>query len=161
MAEQQEKKGITRSQFLGVAFFGFIGLLGLEALIALSRYLKPISSGGYGGLVYAGKVDEFGVDSVSYVMEGRFWLVRNQDGFLALWQKCPHLGCAVPWEEAEADFHCPCHGSIFNTVGEVIGGPAPRPMDYFQVLIRSGEVWVDTSKPIQRSQYDPSQVAGA
>jgi hypothetical protein len=34
-------------------------------------------------------------------------------------------------------------------------------MDYFQVLIRSGEVWVDTSKPIQRSQYDPSQVAGA
>ena len=90
---------------------------------------------------------------------GQFYLVRLEEGgFLAIHRRCTHLGCAIPWDENESQFHCPCHGSLFNTVGEVTGGPAPRPMDYFPVVIRSGEVWVDTSKPVERSEYDPSQL---
>ncbi|MEW5870637.1 MAG: Rieske 2Fe-2S domain-containing protein [Chloroflexota bacterium] len=152
---------LTRRQFLGVAWLGSVALLALQSVVSLTRFLKPVSSGGFGGLVYAGKVDEFPIGSVNRVLSGRFYLVRNEEGFLALWQRCTHLGCAIPWEEGENQFHCPCHGSLFNTVGEVTGGPAPRPMDYFPVTIRSGEVWVDTSKPTERTRYDPSQVAQA
>jgi cytochrome b6-f complex iron-sulfur subunit len=161
MSETKTKTGLTRSQFLGFAWVGTTALFMGQAVVALFRFLKPVSTGGFGGLVYAGRVDEFPVDSVNYVMEGRFYLVRTADGFLALWQKCTHLGCAVPWVENDKQFHCPCHGSLFDPVGVVTGGPAPRPMDYFPVEIRDGEVWVDTSQPTQRSTFDVSQVKSA
>ncbi len=150
-------KPLNRRQFIGVAWAASMAVLAFQSILTITRFLKPVSTGGFGGLVYAGKVDEFPVGSVNHILGGRFYLVRNAAGFLALWQRCTHLGCAVPWNEAEGQFHCPCHGSLFNTVGEVIGGPAPRPMDYFPVIIRSGEVWVDTSKPTERAQFEPSQ----
>ena len=155
------KISLSRRQFLGIAWIGSLAVLGAQTLVTLTRFLKPVSSGGFGGQVYAGKVDEFPVDSVNRILSGRFYLVRNETGFLALWQRCTHLGCAVPYDETAGQFHCPCHGSLFNDVGEVSGGPAPRPMDTFPVIIRDGEVWVDTSQPIERTSYDPSQVTPA
>jgi cytochrome b6-f complex iron-sulfur subunit len=155
------KNILSRRHFLGAAWAGLIAVLTAQTIVTLTRFLKPVSSGGFGGLIYAGKVDEFPIGSVNRVLSGRFYLVRNQDGFLALWQRCTHLGCTIPWDEAEDQFHCPCHGSLFNVVGEVTGGPAPRPMDFFPVIIRSGEVWVDTSQPTERSRYDSSQIAPA
>jgi len=146
------KNIVSRRYFLGAAWIGTMAVLAAEVVVTLTRFLKPVSSGGFGGLIYAGKVDEFPIGSVSRVLSGRFYLVRNQDGFLALWQRCTHLGCTVPWVEAEDQFHCPCHGSLFNVVGEVTGGPAPRPLDFFPVIIRSGDVWVDTSQPSERNR---------
>lgn len=159
MAEKEKKSkfNLTRGQFLGIAWIGAIGLVVGEVILALGRYIQPVTKGGFGGLVYAGKVDEFPVSSVNFILSGRFFIVRNSDGLLAIWQKCTHLGCAVPWAEDENLFHCPCHGSLFSPEGVVQGGPAPRPMDLFPIEIRGDEVWVDTSKPIQRSVYEPSQ----
>ena len=155
--EKKSKSKLTRGQFLGFAWLGAIGLVVGEALLALGRFIQPVSTGGFGGNIYAGKVDEFPVGSVNYILKGRFFLVRNEDGLLALWQKCTHLGCAVPWSDSEHQFHCPCHGSLYNEEGVVEGGPAPRPLDIFPIEIRGDEVWVDTSKPTQRHAYDPSQ----
>ncbi len=152
---------MSRREFLGAAFASSLAVLVGQSLVALLNFLKPVSTGGFGGMVYAGKVDEFAVNSVNRILTGRFYITRTEDGLLALWQRCTHLGCAVPWVEEEGQFHCPCHGSLFNSVGEVIGGPAPRPLDIFPITIKSGEVWVDTSKPIERSAFDPSQITGA
>jgi cytochrome b6-f complex iron-sulfur subunit len=156
----QEKKSrfkLTRGQFLGIAWVGAVGLVIGETILALAKYIQPVSKGGFGGEVFAGNVDDFEVGTVTYILSGRFYLVRNADGLLALWQKCTHLGCAVPWAQSEDQFHCPCHGSLFTPEGVVTGGPAPRPMDIFPIEIRESEVWVDTSKPTQRSAYEPSQ----
>jgi cytochrome b6-f complex iron-sulfur subunit len=70
---------------------------------------------------YAGIVDDFPPGSVTPFNAGRFYLVRQQDGgFLALYRKCTHLGCAVPWNPAEGRFVCPCHASAFEMDGQVI-----------------------------------------
>ncbi|MCS7039941.1 MAG: Rieske 2Fe-2S domain-containing protein [Anaerolineae bacterium] len=161
MPTPSQRKGLTRRQFLGVSWAGALAVLAGQSVVALLNFLRPVTAGGFGGLVFAGKVEEFAINSVNRVLQGRFYIVRTEDGLLALWQKCTHLGCAVPWVEEEGQFHCPCHGSRFNRVGEVIGGPAPRPLDTFPVTVRSGEVWVDTGKPTQRSRFDPSQITGA
>jgi len=158
MTEKKTKPSIDRRKFLGLAWTGSLTLLFGQAAVAALNYIQPVSKGGFGGAVYAGKVEEFLVNSVNRIMAGRFFISRTEDGLIALWQKCTHLGCAVPWVESEGQFHCPCHGSLFNRHGEVVGGPAPRPMDIFPVTINNGEVWVDTSKPTERSEFDPSQL---
>jgi hypothetical protein len=43
----------------------------------------------------------------------------------------------------------------------VQGGPAPRPMDYFPVIIEAGEVFVNTEEAFERKDFDPSQTTKA
>ena len=71
-------------------------------------------------------------------------------GIVALYQKCPHLGCRVPSCVTSQWFECPCHGSKYNQVGEKRTGPAPRGMDRFAVEVTSdGSLVVDTGSIIQ------------
>lgn len=155
----EEKPKISRGEFLGLAWLGAGAVVAGEATLISLRYLKPQATSGFGGKVMAGKVSDFPLNSVTHNLTGRFYVVHLEGGLLALYQRCPHLGCAVPYVEEEGIFHCPCHGSLYSLDGVVTGGPAPRPMDYFPISIENGdEVWVDTSKPTQRSGFDPSQL---
>ena len=70
-------------------------------------------------------------------------------GFVALYQKCVHLGCRVPWCQTSQWFECPCHGSKYNRVGEKKGGPAPRGLDRFGVTVDGGVIVVDTKQVVQ------------
>jgi cytochrome b6-f complex iron-sulfur subunit len=160
--ETQDNNKVSRRQFLGIAWlaagFVFVG----ETLAALFQFIQPVVAGGFGGVVKAGTLEEFPPGSITLVKEGRFYLSRLDDGsFIALWQRCTHLGCSVPWAEDEDLFHCPCHGSLYNKVGEVAGGPAPRPLDYFPVTIEGGEVFVNTEEALERKAFDASQTTHA
>lgn len=126
-------------------------------------YMQPrLAEGEFGGLITVGKVDDFPPGSVTHIPNGRFYLSRLQDGgFLALYQRCTHLGCNVPWDQAQGTFICPCHSSAFSVEGEVLNPPAPRPLDLFRITIEDGLVKVDTSTPITRQKYDPTQVVYA
>ena len=158
MSEEETPKTLSRQSFLGIVWVGSLSLIFAQAVIATLKFIKPVSTAGFGGMVFAGKLENFYVNSVNRILAGRFYISRTDDGIIALWQKCPHLGCAVPWDENEGIFHCPCHGSTFNQVGEVLGGPAPRAMDYFPVEITHDGIWVDTSNPIDRTHHDPSHI---
>jgi cytochrome b6-f complex iron-sulfur subunit len=159
MQVRNRKKGLNRREFLNVAWV--VSLLGLfgQAGSALLNFFKPrLEAGSFGSKVTAGEVNEFQPGTVSHVSKGRFYISRLEDGgMLALWQKCTHLGCTVPWRKDEGHFHCPCHSSIYTPTGEVISGPAPRPLDLFPIEIVDGAVVVDTGHPITREQFDPSQ----
>jgi len=160
--DKNKKNKVSRRQFLGLAWLTTMVAFTGQTLAALFKFVQPVTAGGFGGIIKAGKVEKFALESVTYFQQGRFYLHRLEDGsFLALWQRCTHLGCSVPWEESEDKFHCPCHGTIFSKVGVVEGGPAPRPMDYFPVVIEEGEVFVNTESAIERSEFDSTQTTPA
>ena len=74
------------------------------------------------------------------------WVVKDSDGsyWIALYQRCVHLGCTVPFRDDCDSFKCPCHGSHYNVDGEYLDGPAPRSLDRFQLSFQGSSVIVDT-----------------
>jgi cytochrome b6-f complex iron-sulfur subunit len=68
---------------------------------------------------------------------------------MALWRKCPHLGCQVPQLcEASQWFECLCHGSKYTVLGEKRDGPAPRGMDRFPIEVVEGAYVVNTREVV-------------
>ncbi len=73
-------------------------------------------------------------------------VVKDTDGtyWIALYQRCVHLGCTVPFRDDCDSFKCPCHGSHYNVDGEYLDGPAPRSLDRFAFHFEGDNVIVDT-----------------
>jgi cytochrome b6-f complex iron-sulfur subunit len=167
----REAVGVTRRHFFNLSAIALMGtaLAGFGA--ACIAFLWPKLGAGFGGKVNAGKTEEVDAAIVNgkgffYLAEARTWVTKypasaipNAEkvyskpvvagmaaGFVALYQKCPHLGCRVPECTSSQWFECPCHGSQYNRVGEKKGGPAPRGMDHFAVSIVGGSVIVDTGE---------------
>ncbi|MET9963491.1 FAD-dependent oxidoreductase [Streptomyces sp. NPDC006326] len=70
---------------------------------------------------------------------------RDDEGRLhAVSATCTHLGCLVSFNDAERTWECPCHGSRFGIDGEVLQGPALRPLDRPDI---NGEEWQWPEKP--------------
>jgi cytochrome b6-f complex iron-sulfur subunit len=118
-----------RRQFLLKAGWGFFWVFLGGWLLSNLRYLFP-------NILYedklsfkAGKPEEYAVGiSERWKKSQRAWVVRTEKGFYCFWARCTHLGCTPNWFEAEGRFKCPCHGSNFNRDGDVIAGPAPKPL---------------------------------
>jgi menaquinol-cytochrome c reductase iron-sulfur subunit len=76
-------------------------------------------------------------------VERTVWLVQKPDGSIAAFAPaCPHLGCGYRWFPAEKRFKCPCHASVFDIDGNVLAGPAPRPLDGLETRVEDGRVFV-------------------
>ncbi len=157
------ENNLSRRDFLNIAW-GAAGALALAEAggVVLSFFSPRVVEGEFGGVIDAGTVDSFIPGSVTPFAQGRFYLVRMPDGgFLALYRKCTHLGCAVPWNPAEGRFVCPCHSSAFEMDGQLLNPPAPRPLDRFAVAIVNGMVKVDTGTAIQRDRTNPDDLVYA
>ena len=69
------------------------------------------------------------------------WVLReSEEKVVAYSPQCTHLGCAYHWEGQSSTFVCPCHNSEFSKTGEVLTGPAPRPLDRYPVKIEAGRL---------------------
>ena len=170
-----EAVGATRRQFLNRSIVGFMGLSLTGFGAAVLGFLWPPFVTGFGAVLNIGTVDSLKTqvqdeDGFLKLPEGRLWVTEYPEGALAkarevysptvlsgmeaglvaLYWKCPHLGCTVPECISSQWFECPCHGSKYNQVGEKRGGPAPRGMDRFATSINDrGEFLVDTGKIVQ------------
>jgi cytochrome b6-f complex iron-sulfur subunit len=73
-------------------------------------------------------------------------MVKDSDNtyWLALYQRCVHLGCTVPFRDDCVSFKCPCHGSHYNVDGGYLDGPAPRSLDRFDMTFQGDDVVVNT-----------------
>jgi cytochrome b6-f complex iron-sulfur subunit len=166
--------GVTRRQFLNRSIFALFGLSIAVFGVAIVGFLWPSGSSGFGSKIRVGKVSDVIADierndGFLYKPEGRMWVTQYpaaalakaktvysapeltgmEAGLVALYQKCPHLGCCVPDCKSSQWFECPCHGSQYNQVGEKKGGPAPRGMDRFAMEVNGGVFIVNTGQVIQ------------
>ncbi len=145
---------ITRRIFILGGFWTAMALIPVGLVGSSLDFMWPRGGGGFGGpiTVSPDRIPAEGEDPKNFV-EGRFWLVNMEPGetptgvdtpggLIALYQKCPHLGCKVPYRsdfkfrDLKGWFRCPCHGSTYTKRGGVlVFGPAPRPMDVFPLEV--------------------------
>jgi cytochrome b6-f complex iron-sulfur subunit len=170
-APDPEAIEVSRRQFFNRAAVTMMTASIASFGVAVVAFLWPSAGGGFGSKVTVGRLDDLlvqirGEKGFVYKPEARTWLTAfpadalpkaraayaNQPsvltgmeaGLVALYQKCPHLGCRVPECKSSQWFECPCHGSQYNRVGEKKAGPAPRGMDRFGIAVSNGNVIVDT-----------------
>lgn len=82
--------------------------------------------------------------------------------FIAISTRCMHLGCPVRFVPASERFICPCHGGVYDFLGQVQGGPPVRPLDRFYTRVRDGLVEIgprfSVNSELKRfSPRDPGQ----
>lgn len=162
MTSDTQPEQLTRRNFLKLGLGALSSLALLEVGGASLLFMQPRSlQGEFGGIVAAGLVESFPHNSVTEFPDGRFFLIRDESGgFLAVYNRCTHLGCTVSWQASQHQFFCPCHASSFDMHGDVENPPAPRALDMFPVEITDDQVWIDTRRPQQRDSYKPEQLVG-
>jgi cytochrome b6-f complex iron-sulfur subunit len=174
------REAITRRVFLLGGFWTGIGLALVGFLGSPLSFLWQRNVVGFGGPITIGpdRVPEAG-GNPQKIFEGRFYILNAEaegdapGGLLALYQKCPHLGCTIPYrpeftfEQRQGWFRCPCHGSTYTKeAGIRVYGPAPRPMDVFPLTVnddlsvtvqtgRQFEGTGSTANPFRAVPYEP------
>jgi len=166
---EDEELGLTRRQFFNRGILTGLGIFAAGMGAAMLGFLWPGSAGGFGAKIVVGSEDDakqqFDKKLPFYNAAARTYIqpypkddvakakkvydprivAGMEKGYVALYQKCVHLGCRVPWCESSQWFECPCHGSKYNRVGEKKGGPAPRGLDRFVLEVSGGQITVDTA----------------
>lgn len=179
-ARQQEARRIARRSFMRVGAFAGLTLFVIAMSASFLGFFNRRKPSGFGGVVNVTKsrIPAVGADPAR-ISEGKFWLVNLQGtqgdvlgvggsgGVMALYWKCPHLGCTVPWNGAFNGagvnfpglvgwFRCPCHGSTYSRAGIRVFGPAPRPLDTMEVTVNGdGSLNVNTGKITSGAPNNP------
>jgi hypothetical protein len=166
---------ISRRSFMRRMLGLGMGLLSLEFMGGTLAFLWPQLQGGLGSRIELGTIAALmdqqprfangwpfdyrparlfliNTPAARELAMGRETSVPEPDvhDLLALWRKCPHLGCQVPDLCTDLRrFQCRCHGSQYNVLGEKLhNGPATRGMDRFPLEVEEGILFVDTRRRI-------------
>ena len=163
---------LSRREFFGRSLVTSLVIFGAQFGGASIAFLWPNLKGGFGSTINAGSVNDIKAQIQQtgqpfYYGAGRFYIVPYNgtgideatgvdyytEGYLvkgvplmALYQRCVHLGCRVPYCGSSQWFECPCHGSKYNKAGEYQLGPAPTGLQRFPITVDSANnILVDTS----------------
>lgn len=158
---------VSRRGLVIGAFWGGIAAMLGGIVVTIINMLWPRGVTGFGSDIFVGTVDALVEGTPVQNLEARAWILKlsadqaernggQQGAILALYQKCPHLGCTVPWRDSYTRddprsgdsysgwFLCPCHGSTYSPAGVLVFGPAPRSMDTIGVRIEDGNITIET-----------------
>ena len=158
---------LSRRDFFRGGLLSSLLVFGAQFGGASIAFLWPNLRGGFGSVITlpdtAASIKEQIADTRQpyYFGSGRFYLINyggrgdspggvyeglTAEGIMAIYQKCAHLGCRVPFCDQSQWFECPCHGSKYNYAGEWQLGPAPTGLHHFAVSVEGNQVRVDTSQ---------------
>ncbi len=169
-----DERTVSRRSFMRRMVGAGVGLLSLEFVGGSIAFLWPNITEGLGAKFRVGKLPDLLSAAPAFARgypysftSARSFLINvpaarslasgeavdmpptSAADMIALWRRCPHLGCMVPdLCESVKRFECRCHGSTYNILGEKLEkGPAERGMDRFAVLMEGdGTVVIDTGE---------------
>lgn len=148
---RKDGEGVTRRRFLVVA--GTAAATGACS----SAGVSPVQVGD----IAAGNVAELPIGSLNVVESSPVCIGRDLGGIYAMTLTCTHAGCDIGQSGTVSPrgLFCACHGSQFDANGNVVAGPARRPLDHFAVATdSSGNLTVDSNQIVEASRrltYDP------
>ncbi len=138
----------TRLDFLGLAAAWSAIVAFALAMLGALRLPMPSVFPESNPRVKLGLPKQFAVGSATYFPKHTLWLFRDEAGFHAISSICTHLGCVAERVD-DGTYSCPCHGSIFDDVGRVKGGPAPKGLVWVELSMSpEGQLIAETLKPI-------------
>jgi menaquinol-cytochrome c reductase iron-sulfur subunit len=154
---ESSQQGVTRRNLAVAAIYGLWAIIGAALALPASVYLlvppktrKPTEWAEAGDI--SGLDPDVPVEMVfrrnrhdgwRLISEkSTAWVVKRGDQLLAYGPQCTHLGCAYHWNERNREFLCPCHTSTFALDGSVTSGPAPRPLDRYEIRIEENKLLV-------------------
>ena len=148
MPGRLEPEPLRRRDFLGLAAIWSSILACLAAALGALRLPMPAVFPESNSRVKIGPPDRFSNDAPTQLSELRVWVYRDTGGLYALSSVCTHLGC-IAAKEKTGGFKCPCHGSRFDASGKVVGGPAPKRLEFLELAMApDGQVVIDTSRAV-------------
>lgn len=148
----ESSEPISRRKVL--AWLTSMGILGSGIVTIFSNlvFIKPRATYGQPSRFSIGTPDEFPPGTRIALGDQKVAVTREGDKMAAISITCTHLGCIVG--VSETGFACPCHGSRFDQDGNVTGGPAPKPLPWFEVtLAPNGELEIDKGKEITPGKW--------
>jgi len=147
------------ARMVGAVAGGVAALLGIPGAVFV---IGPSQEHTKGDWVSLGTIDEFPLDKPrlisATVAKQQGWVVEEQEisvfvstgngtDFIAMSDKCTHLGCRVRYvdeipEAAGPGFFCPCHNGVFDAAGGIVAGPIPAPLDRLETKVEEGQLYV-------------------
>lgn len=142
--QSQHSKRDFLKYFLGGGILAWLGAVFYPVL----AYLKPPKEGDVEVTsVKAGKLSEIEKESGTIVRFGNkpVLMVRTAEGDVhAFSATCTHLDCTVQFRKDMGVIWCACHNGKYDLNGRVVGGPPPRPLDEYRVIIQADEVIISS-----------------
>ena len=142
----------SRRSFL--VWLSGVGLLGSFAVSLLSNllFLKPRTTYGQPNRFSIGRPDDYPPGVRMAIDPKRICIVREGNKLAVISTTCTHLGCIVA--PSDTGFSCPCHGSRYDTDGNVTGGPAPKALAWYQLTLKpNGELEVDKDTEVSSGTF--------
>lgn len=153
--EKAGDKGLSRREFFLRLGNTSVAVTVMGGSIVGFRYLWPNVVLEPPARFRAASLTQLVPGSVIFDADRRVFIFRAKAGYLyALSAICTHLGCTTRWKPGGIPGHpegviaCPCHGSVFSRKGDVLHGPAPRPLDRFQLSLEGNAIYVNTSDKV-------------
>ena len=142
MTQLRQPQPAPRRDFLGkIAMWTCGATLGL-ATMGMARMPMPAVIPGESSKVKVGSPDDFADGETRWIPRAKAYVFRQGDEVFAISGVCTHLGCIV--SHTSDGFDCPCHGSRFGPLGEVVKGPAPSSLPWLEIaLAPDGKLLVD------------------
>ena len=138
--------GSTRRDFIGRVGVAACAVAAIGSAAVTLDFLKPKVLFEPPTRFRAGSPQDYPEGVVRFNRQQRAYVVGAVGGVYALSAVCTHLGCITRYLSDEKCIACPCHGSRFDLEGNVIHGPAPRPLQWLEMQVdATGTLLVDTS----------------
>jgi len=151
---QEVESGEPVSRRKVLAWLTSMGLFGSAIVSIVSNlvFIKPRATYGKPTRFAIGTPEQFPPGTRIALGDQKVAIIREGEKMAAISVVCTHLGCIVG--VADTGFACPCHGSRFDQDGNVTGGPAPKPLPWYELsLAPNGELEVDKGKEIESGKW--------